>query len=63
MSEWRNGRNTDYFSEKKYFQRLCDILKRIKRCLVQYFIVKNMCFVNKKAYLIHVLTQFYVKTY
>ena len=29
----------------------------------QSFIVKNMCFVNKKAYLIHVITQFYVKAY
>ena len=60
MSERRNDRNTDYFSEKNIFK---DCVKRIKRCLLQYFIVKNMCFVNKKAYLIHVITQFYVKAY
>ena len=60
MSERRNDRNTDYFSEKNIFK---DYVKRIKRCLLHYFIVKNMCFVNKKAYLIHVMIQFYVKAY
>ena len=60
MSEWRNDRNTDYFSEKNIFK---DYVKLIKRCLLLYFIVKNMCFVNKEAYLIHVITQFYVKSY
>ena len=59
MSEWR--RNTDYFSEKK--NTFKDCVKRIKKCLLQYFIVKDMCFVNKKAYLMHLIAQFYIKAY
>ena len=47
MSEWRNDRNTDYFSEKNIFKD-CGCLETHKKMFITIFYCKKYVFCKKK---------------